>query len=156
MNLWFCWLTNHIAQSLINWDPTIGEQAWNECREKSSLLLQVSTMKIKRLVYVSCRKLSIFGNTQIYGIESFWAFAKLRLTKFKGISKRTFYLHLKETEFRFNHRNDDLYKKLLFMLRNNPIWTLNFLRPPKSLLLCTDNKVNCSNDTLSINNSHII
>ena len=61
------------------------------------------------------------GNAHINGIESFWAFAKLRLIKFKGISKRTFFLHLKETEFRFNHRNDDLYRLLMFILRNNPI-----------------------------------
>ena len=36
-------------------------------------------------------------------------------------SKHTFYLHLKETEFRFNHRHDDLYKILLRMLRENPL-----------------------------------
>jgi len=30
-------------------------------------------------------------------------------------------LHLKETEFRFNHRYDDLYKVLLKMLRNDPL-----------------------------------
>lgn len=57
----------------------------------------------------------------INGIESFWAYAKLRLSRFKGLPKHTFYLHLKETEFRFNHRREDLYKRLLKLLRNNPI-----------------------------------
>ncbi|MCG8427761.1 MAG: IS1595 family transposase [Chromatiales bacterium] len=57
----------------------------------------------------------------INGIESFWAFAKHRLARFKGLPKHTFYLHLKETEFRFNHRNDDIYKLLLKMLRKHPI-----------------------------------
>jgi hypothetical protein len=28
---------------------------------------------------------------------------------------------LKETEFRFNHRRDDLYKRLLKLLREHPI-----------------------------------
>ena len=37
-------------------------------------------------------------DSHINGIESFWAYAKHRLTKFKGIPKHTFYLHLKETE----------------------------------------------------------
>jgi len=37
------------------------------------------------------------------------------------MSKSTFYLHLKETEFRFNHRNEDVYKLLLQMLRSNPL-----------------------------------
>jgi transposase-like protein len=49
----------------------------------------------------------------INGIEGFWGFAKSRLSKFKGIHRSTIYLHLKECEFRFNYRNEDLYKKLL-------------------------------------------
>lgn len=32
-----------------------------------------------------------------------------RLTKFKGIPKDLFELYLKETEFRFNHRGQNLY-----------------------------------------------
>lgn len=61
------------------------------------------------------------GNSHINGIEGFWGYAKTRLTKFKGMHKNTFYLHLKETEFRYNYRNDDLYKLLLNNLRNNPL-----------------------------------
>ncbi|EGY53463.1 ISTde3 transposase, partial [Neisseria shayeganii 871] len=41
--------------------------------------------------------------------------------QFNGVPKHTFYLHLKETEFRFNHRHDDLYKVLLGMLRKDPL-----------------------------------
>ena len=59
--------------------------------------------------------------SHINGIESFWAYAKHRLTKFKGVPKHTFYLHLKETEFRFNHRSDNLYLAVLKLLRENPI-----------------------------------
>ncbi|MDH5434633.1 MAG: IS1595 family transposase [Gammaproteobacteria bacterium] len=59
--------------------------------------------------------------SHINGIESFWAYAKLRLSKVKGIRKEMFYLHLKETEFRFNHRNDNLYLVLLKLLRKKPI-----------------------------------
>jgi transposase-like protein len=61
------------------------------------------------------------GRSHINGIESFWAFAKHRLAKFKGIPKHTFYLHLKETEFRFNHRRANLYLAVLKLLRKNPI-----------------------------------
>ena len=57
----------------------------------------------------------------INGIELFWAYAKLRLSRFKGLPMHTFYLHLKETEFRFNHRRENLYKRLLKLIRNNPI-----------------------------------
>jgi transposase-like protein len=44
------------------------------------------------------------GERHINGIESFWSYVKRRLAKFNGVAKHTFYLHLKETEFRFNHR----------------------------------------------------
>lgn len=57
----------------------------------------------------------------INGIESFWSLAKRRLARFCGVPKRTFYLHLKETEFRFNHRNNNLYKELLTYLRKDPL-----------------------------------
>ena len=59
--------------------------------------------------------------SNINGIESFWSFAKRRLLKFNGVKKETFYLHLKECEFRFNHRNVNLYKLLLSFLRISPL-----------------------------------
>ena len=61
------------------------------------------------------------GNNHINGIEGFWGYAKVRLAKFRGMHKNTFYLHLKETEFRYNYRNYDLYKLLLALLKNNPL-----------------------------------
>ena len=61
------------------------------------------------------------GEYHINGIESFWSYAKRRLQKFNGVAKHTFYLHLKETEFRFNHRRDNLYLALLRLLKLNPL-----------------------------------
>ncbi len=61
------------------------------------------------------------GERHINGIESFWSYAKRRLAKFNGVAKHTFYLHLKETEFCFNHRRDNLYLEVLKLLRNNPL-----------------------------------
>ncbi|GJM17583.1 MAG: DDE transposase [Thermodesulfobacteriota bacterium] len=63
----------------------------------------------------------VCGEHHINGIESFWSFAKRRLAKFNGIPEHTFYLHLKETEFRFNHRHDNLYLEILKLLRLNPL-----------------------------------
>jgi transposase len=57
----------------------------------------------------------------VNGIESFWSFAKRRLAKFNRIPAHTFFLHLKETEFRFNHRRDNLYRVLLDQLRKDPL-----------------------------------
>ncbi len=53
------------------------------------------------------------GDVHINGIEGFWGYAKVRLVKYRGISKNTFYLHLKECEFRFNYRQQNLYQMLL-------------------------------------------
>ncbi len=61
------------------------------------------------------------GSHHINGIESFWSFAKHRLQKFHGVSAQTFYLHLKECEYRFNRRNRNLYRELLKLLRKNPL-----------------------------------
>lgn len=61
------------------------------------------------------------GSVHVNGIESFWSYAKRRLVQFNGVPRHTFYLHLKETEFRFNHRHANLYKSLLSLLRNNPL-----------------------------------
>ena len=61
------------------------------------------------------------GNSHVNGIESFWGYAKIRLVKFKGMNKNTFNLHLKECEFRFNNREQDLYKILLDMFRKKPL-----------------------------------
>ncbi|PSJ81382.1 hypothetical protein C7N83_00960 [Neisseria iguanae] len=61
------------------------------------------------------------GVRHISGMGSFWAYAKNRMVEFNGVSGRTFYWHLKETEFRFNHRHDNLYAILLEMSRNMPL-----------------------------------
>jgi len=61
------------------------------------------------------------GSSHINGIESFWGYAKIRLVKFKGMNKNMFELHLKECEFRFNNRKQNLYKILLGIFRKEPL-----------------------------------
>jgi transposase-like protein len=57
----------------------------------------------------------------VNGIESFWSFSKRRMQKFNGIAVETFNLHLKECEYRFNHRKLNLYRELLKLLENHPL-----------------------------------
>jgi hypothetical protein len=54
-------------------------------------------------------------------ISAFWGYTKSRLVKFRGISTQNIYLHLKECEFRYNHRNIDLYRYLLNFFRKHPL-----------------------------------
>jgi len=44
------------------------------------------------------------GKNHINGIENFWGYAKHRLSKFKGIKKENFLLHLKECEFKLHRK----------------------------------------------------
>ncbi|MDX1920001.1 MAG: IS1595 family transposase [Candidatus Caenarcaniphilales bacterium] len=55
------------------------------------------------------------GKSHVNGIEGFWSFAKRRLAKFNGLTDEKFLLHLKESEFRFNHRHRPL-NQLVFNL----------------------------------------
>ena len=57
----------------------------------------------------------------INGIEGFWSYAKERLLKYHGVSKKNFILYLKELEFRFNNR-----KKNIFFLLNEIIFKDKF------------------------------
>jgi len=54
-------------------------------------------------------------------IESFRSNAKRRLQNFNGIPAHTFYLHLKECEYRFNNRHKNLYRELLSLLEIHPL-----------------------------------
>ena len=49
----------------------------------------------------------------INGIEGFWSYAKHILYNYRGVSKYHFPLYLKEIEYRFNHRNENLFKLFL-------------------------------------------
>lgn len=57
------------------------------------------------------------NGVHINGIESFWSYAKRRHAKFNGLRRKSFPAFLKETEFRFNCREKDLYKILLTSCR---------------------------------------
>jgi transposase len=61
------------------------------------------------------------GHKHINGIENFWGLCKVRLAKFRGVHKHTFYLHIKECEFRYNYRNQNIYLFLLKELRKRQL-----------------------------------
>lgn len=53
------------------------------------------------------------GKVYINGLEGFWSYAKERIMKFHGVSKEKFPLYLKEMEFRYNNRHDDLFELIV-------------------------------------------
>lgn len=58
------------------------------------------------------------GKVYINGLEGFWSFAKERLIKFHGVSKKRFPVYLKEMEFRYNHRRARLFDLLTDYVTN--------------------------------------
>ena len=52
--------------------------------------------------------------------NEFWLYLEKRLLKFRGIAAQTFYLHIKETEFRFNNKTMVL-ERLKQILEQNPL-----------------------------------
>ena len=53
------------------------------------------------------------NHNHINGIEGFWSFAKERFHKYRGISKTNYPFYIKEMEFRFNHRNENVFNLLI-------------------------------------------
>ncbi len=49
----------------------------------------------------------------INGIEGFWSYAKHILYNYRGVSRYHFPMYLKEIEYRYNHKNENVFKLLL-------------------------------------------
>lgn len=64
---------------------------------------------------VSHRKTLVDKRTKnhINGIEGFWSYAKHILYNYRGVSKYHFPMYLKEIEYRFNHRKENVFKQFL-------------------------------------------
>jgi transposase len=58
------------------------------------------------------------GKVYINGLEGFWSYAKERLIKHHGVSIQKFPLYLKEMEFRYNYRNQNIFEILTQNLCN--------------------------------------
>lgn len=56
------------------------------------------------------------GKVYINGIEGFWSYAKERLIKHHGVSKKRFPLYIKEMEFRYNNRHQELFPLITELL----------------------------------------
>lgn len=61
------------------------------------------------------------GKNHVNGIESFWSYVKFRMTKLRGLKREKFVIHLLESAWRFNHKEENIYLLLLKDLRENPL-----------------------------------
>ncbi len=68
------------------------------------------------------------GRSQIDEIDLFWGMLKSRLIKFRGLNGSTLFLHVKETEFRYNYRDADLFEILIDILNKRPLHYSKIMR----------------------------
>ena len=52
-------------------------------------------------------------HNHINGIEGFWSYAKHKLYNYRGVSKSNFPLYLKEMEYRYNHRKENILEPIM-------------------------------------------
>jgi len=76
----------------------------------------------KTIVFGIFKRNGSVYKTHINSIEGFRGFAKTRFTRSRGMNKATFCLHLKERESRYNHRDQDVYKVILQIIKNKPLF----------------------------------
>lgn len=62
---------------------------------------------------------SDFKGHHVNGIEAFWSFTKRRLTMFNGVRKTHFEIFLKECEWRYNRKHDELETELKQLLNQH-------------------------------------
>lgn len=54
-------------------------------------------------------------------LDQFWGLLRSRMVKFRGLNAGTIFLHVKETEFRYNNRDKELYDVLVKMIYRKPL-----------------------------------
>ena len=104
-----------IIRELIEKDSTIYTDSW---KAYDSLVLD----GYKHYRINHSKEFSRGKGNHINGVENFWGWCKMRLSKFRGLHRHTFLLHLKESEWRFNHRHctiEEMYHDVLKILRDN-------------------------------------
>ena len=92
------------------------------CSQGYDGLVDIYARKFTRIPRTIPPESSCSRCTHIDELESFWGFIKVRLIRFRGLPHKTLGPHLKECEFRFNHRQEDMYLLLLQELRKRPLF----------------------------------
>ncbi len=110
-------------QAIIEGRVELGAEIVTDGFRSYDGLVEAGFAKHHRINKYYDRDRAVFAENGVHinGIESFWSYAKRRHAKFNGLRKSSFPAFLKETEFRFNTREQDLYKLLLRSCRLKPL-----------------------------------
>lgn len=102
----------------MKWDSTGFKQKLSQLNiPECHALIDLKSSKIYHLNF------PLNGNghsTRKNHLEEFWFNFRSRMKKFRGLNSTTIHLHIKESEFRYNHRNSDLMNILPELLSISP------------------------------------
>lgn len=112
------WLNNWIRGRM---------NASNSELENNGLLTldAVADLSRTKLYRVNSLPALVKGKSKIDEIDLFWGIVKSRIVKFRGLNTGTTYLHIKESEFRYNNRGSDLFTTIHSLIQKRP---LHFLK----------------------------
>lgn len=104
----------------MKWDSTGFKQKLSQLNiPECHALIDLKSSKLYHLNF----PLNGNGNGHSTGknhLEEFWFNFRSRMKKFRGLNSTTIHLHIKESEFRYNHRNSDLMNILPELLSISP------------------------------------
>jgi len=103
-------------ENLISWQ----KQHSGEIKHQMSAIQAVADFTNWRL-YRRDIISSANGKLSSDDISGFWGLTRSRLMKFRGLNRNTLYLHIKECEFRYNYRNENMQLKLMQMIQKQPL-----------------------------------
>lgn len=109
----------------------IAKQAGDECdgdAQKYQRYDGIISIERSMRIYLNFGK--VMSTSQVNSItmaDDFFSYVKERMSKFYGISKKHFLVHLKECEFRYNHQSEDIYNLILKMTKKNPLFIENYM-----------------------------
>lgn len=98
-----------------------AERTFN-CTGNAEPDLIVDLTKDRHIWKKSRKQMKQKRRSKLSRIDGFLGYTKSRMEKFKGIHNQTYFLHLKESEFRYNNDKDKLYHLILKIVRNDPLF----------------------------------
>jgi len=110
-------------QEIYEWLKSAGSRSHDYAKQYDlptyEAILDFNNLKLFRVHSGIPKPIALKG--PVDDIELFWSMLKARLVKFRGLNGNTLYLHVKETEFRFNHRNQDIFDLLVSIFHHRPL-----------------------------------
>ncbi len=114
-DIYACEIRHIDHQTVHNWlRKKLNDPELDNCLSRFQAIADFNTLTLYR---TSANGHSFHGDE----LDQFWGLLRSRMVKFRGLNSGTIFLHVKETEFRYNNRDKELYDVLMKMLTRKPL-----------------------------------